>query len=363
MFQVIVSEKQSKVIQEHLLLQKKFELAEKNWNKFSNKEKQSIIEICKFLYPDQSELIKESSWYNTLGDIVGIFDPTGVVDLVNGISYIKQGDNLFGFLSIISAVPYIGDFVAKPVMGALKVGAPSAKALEGVLKTAKAGDAVKAADDLAKISATGGITGKFVEGFGRVADGLRNIIQKAPLPGGLKRTINQWIDLFSNASKTGKNVRYIGQYHAKKLPKLTKEKQIENLENLIKMSKSSGALSSFRTSGGIAKTIFGGMPQLIGRNKSVRSLVRKTKFWAGFLDFLGLGNFVGPDEMIKDMGQEEFEKKLAEYQKTSNGVDNFKDSFGGEISEKQPPVETPKETSISQDLFGSMFSNIISSFK
>ena len=36
---------------------------------------------------DKSELIQESEWYNTVGDIVGIFDPTGVVDIVNGISY------------------------------------------------------------------------------------------------------------------------------------------------------------------------------------------------------------------------------------------------------------------------------------
>jgi hypothetical protein len=27
--------------------------------------------------------INESEWYNTIGDIVGIIDPTGVVDLVN----------------------------------------------------------------------------------------------------------------------------------------------------------------------------------------------------------------------------------------------------------------------------------------
>ena len=32
------------------------------------------------------------AWWNTLGDIVGIFDPTGIVDVVNGIDYIRQGD-------------------------------------------------------------------------------------------------------------------------------------------------------------------------------------------------------------------------------------------------------------------------------
>lgn len=365
MTQVIISERQKKLIEKHLVNSEKFELAEKNWDNFSDEEKKSIFEICKSLYPKKNKLIKESSWYNTLGDIVGIFDPTGVVDLVNGISYIKQGDNLFGFLSIISAVPYIGDVVAKPVMGALKVGAPSVKALETVMKTAKAGNSVKAAEDLAKISSTGGIAGKFVSAFASVAEGLRNIIQKAPLPGGLKRTVYEWINLFTNASKSGKNLRNVAQVHAKNFPKLSRDKQIENLENLIKLSKESGTFTSYRTSKGFlsSKTIFGGMPQLIGRNKSVRDLVRKTKFWAGFLDFLGLANFVGPDETIEEMGQDEVERKLAEYQKTPDGIDNFKESFGSGISEIQPTVQKQEGSSTSQDLFGSMFSNIINSFK
>jgi hypothetical protein len=36
--------------------------------------------------------ILNEAWWNTLGDIVGIFDPTGIVDLVNGADYIRQGD-------------------------------------------------------------------------------------------------------------------------------------------------------------------------------------------------------------------------------------------------------------------------------
>ena len=31
------------------------------------------------------------AWYNTVMDIVGLADPTGVVDIVNGISYFTQG--------------------------------------------------------------------------------------------------------------------------------------------------------------------------------------------------------------------------------------------------------------------------------
>ena len=76
------------------------------------------------------------AWYNTAMDILGLADPTGIVDIVNGISYFTQGDTLFGILSIISAVPYAGDVVAKPVMGALKLGSASTKTLQSALKAA-----------------------------------------------------------------------------------------------------------------------------------------------------------------------------------------------------------------------------------
>ena len=44
------------------------------------------------------KLLNEIDW-NCVGDIVGIVDPTGIVDLANGISYASQGRWLFAFLS------------------------------------------------------------------------------------------------------------------------------------------------------------------------------------------------------------------------------------------------------------------------
>ena len=86
--------------------------------------------IVKGQKSQETELIQESEWYNIVGDIVGIADPTGIVDIVNGISYFSQGDHLFGLLSMISAIPYAGDVVAKPVMGALKIGGGATKGLK-----------------------------------------------------------------------------------------------------------------------------------------------------------------------------------------------------------------------------------------
>ena len=44
----------------------------------------SVFNSLKVLYPKKSKLIKEAKWYNVVGDILGIVDPTGIVDIVNG---------------------------------------------------------------------------------------------------------------------------------------------------------------------------------------------------------------------------------------------------------------------------------------
>jgi hypothetical protein len=86
---------------------------------------------------NEENMVNEA-WYNNVMDIVGIVDPTPITDSINAVSYFIQGDTLFGILSLISALPFfVGDFVAKPVMGALKVGSKETKALESALKLAK----------------------------------------------------------------------------------------------------------------------------------------------------------------------------------------------------------------------------------
>lgn len=334
MVQIIINESQLNLIKGDLSKQSQLRLVEEKWNNFTNEEKQLVIELLKAIYPEKSKLLKEA-WYNTLGDIVGIFDPTGVVDLVNGISYITQGENLFGFLSIISAIPYAGDFVAKPVMAALKLGKPSAKALNGILKTAKAGDTVKASADLAKLAQSGGITGAFVKGFQTVGPKIKSVVERLPggfITGGLKNTILGWIDLFSKAgSKAVKRQRDIARL-SRRLPGLTPAVAAKKLEDLSSAIKSSpGVFTGYRTTKGVFswKTVFGGMPQLMGRNKSVRALMRQSKWWLGFLDYIGLGNFVGPEELSKQLGGEEaMKQKMEEYNKTPDAERNFKDEYG-----------------------------------
>jgi hypothetical protein len=345
-----------------------YRLAEDNWNLLTREQKEFIFEFLK-VSQDKKIIIKEA-WYNTLGDVVGIFDPTGVVDLVNGVSYINQGELLFGFLSVVSAVPYIGDFVAKPVMGALKLGNPSAKALNGVLKTAKSGNMTKAADDLAKLTSVGGVTGKFVNGMKKVAPKLKDMVNRMPdsvlKGGGIKRTLLQWIELFEQGAKRGFRTRVIGANLAKNFKKLSPAEASKRLEELISLSKNTkGVFTGYRTNKGFlsTKTLFGGMPQLIGRNKSVRSLMRQTKWWLGFLDFLGLGNWVGPDETIQMLGGvEQMVGQMESYNKTPEAKQYFQDEFGQSISQDRndlPPPSYSKESQ-SQNPFELFLNKLIS---
>jgi len=91
--------------------------------------------------------LQESRWYNTMLDVVGIVDPTGIADTVNAVSYFRQGDMLYGMLSLISVVPYVGDLIAKPFIGIMKLGKVNKTAINAGLKT---GDALKVAKNMGK---------------------------------------------------------------------------------------------------------------------------------------------------------------------------------------------------------------------
>lgn len=350
MAEFIISEKQLRLIKNELSNSEKLQQAEAIWQSLTLEERKQIFEAYISASPNKHLLQEKWGWADylqTAGDIVGIFDPTGIVDLVNGITYILRGQTLFGLLSIISAIPYAGDVVAKPVMGILKIGKPSAKALNTALDLAKAGKTAEAATILNKAVETGGITGTFVSWVGKNANRLRGFLDRVPTPmfKGLKKTIFQWFDLFENAVKAGKPLRTQGQTIVKGMTgqrfgntvvRWNKATQISKLEELIKATKATpGIFSGYRTTKGFFswKTVFGGLPQLMGRNRSVRALMRQTKWWLGFLDWMGIANFVGPDELSDQIGEEEMQKKMEAYNKTDDAQQNFQDDFGQAINQ------------------------------
>lgn len=318
----------------------------------------------------ENQDINESEWYNTVGDIVGIFDPSGIVDVVNGISYFTQGDHLFGLLSIISAVPYAGDVVAKPVMGALKIGGTASKELNVAMKLAKVGKTAEASTILSKLAKEPGTIGKFVQSGKSWAPKVASKIEQVPAGPlkGFKNTILDYLKLIENAG--AKSVKFQKQAGvlAKNLSKVAKP--VENIKGLQSMLKNEKLFTGLTKKGPLSKIFLGGAPRLFG-NREMRILMRRTKFWLGFLDYLGIANFVGPEELSKKMGDENIRRKMEQYSQTEQGIKNAESDFGnatvGQTTPNPEPAPTPEPTSSSgtdpiqgfmSDIFGGQLKNM-----
>lgn len=348
----------------HKIYQEEYlKVLEEKWSKLSKKEKIFVIEILKFTYPEKAKLINESKWYNTALDVAGIFDPTGIIDFGNGISYWNQGDKLFAILSWISALPLFGDLIAKPVIGVLKTGGEAAK----MFKTATlSGDAFKIARSA---ELTGGPIAKLVKSSPSWGEKLVGLLYasvgKVPFLGkGLVQTIEEYIKLFSTASKEMKTgTEAAMKLASKEASTLTK---LEREELLNQISKS-GSFRGFRDYKAADPTFFnkwvrGGMPRLFG-NRSTRALMRRTKWYLGLLDFLGLGNFVGPEELENAIPN--LEQKVADYNQTSEAQKNIEQDFGDNSAQQPspPPISSstiPSSSSkSSSDGLGDFFKSVL----
>jgi hypothetical protein len=280
--------------------------------------------------------INESEWYNTVGDIAGIFDPTGVVDLVNGVSYWNQGDKLFALLSWISVVPYVGDVLAKPVVGVLKAGGKATRAFKGAVV---AGDAVKIAET-AKVA--GGPISKMVESAptwgGKLLQVLKTAVGKVPGIGGpLVRAVEEFVGIFTKASRELKLPSTITKGGKiinveKGLSSLEKQKLFKSLEKeqgkLFRGHKDvrNSWLKYMKSDASLGQKIWAGVPRLFGGNPATRSLMRRTKTYLGFLDWLGFGNFVGPDELLQQIPNAE--QKWNEYSNTPEAQKTWNQEMG-----------------------------------
>jgi hypothetical protein len=294
---------------------------------------------------ENGELINEAAWYNTVMDILGIFDPTPIIDIVNATSYFIQGDTLFGVLSIVGAIPYAGDIVAKPVLGALKVGGPSVKALESAIKLSR-GAAVgskeykAATETIEQLAKQPGVIGTFLQKMGgSLGDKVIKTIDEIPAGPfkGMKNTIKSYFQLLSNAGKKGVMFQKRAGVLAKNFKKGTATvKDVELLKNYLKTQKVFNP-ATLTKPGFFTNVFFGGIPRLFRdpSQRRLRILMQSTKWWLGFLDYIGVGNWVGAEELVNKMGNENFTKKVDEYNQTPEAKQNFEDQFGSEGMEGQ----------------------------
>jgi hypothetical protein len=339
----IITENQSKSIVRKLK-REQISLIEKKWNRLTENEQELVVELLKVTYPQKKNRLNEA-WYNTVMDLLGIVDPTGVIDLINSITYFAQGEHLFGILTLISAIPYAGDLVGKPVIGALKMGKAGTAELKVAMEAAKLGKTAEAASTLTKLAEKPGVVGSFLQNAKNWAPSIAAKVDK--LPGGIfkgfKNTIMDYLKLFENAAlKSTKIGTEAGALASKfKMGKGT----AQEVESLMKMMKSEKILDPKLLSkpGLFSQVVYGGMPRLFG-NRRMRILMGQTKFWLGFLDFLGVANFIGPDKAAEMLGGEEkMMNKMEEYQKTPEAQKYFKDEF-----ENNPEFQEQMKTAEAQ---------------
>lgn len=326
------------------------------WVNYTLEEQTFAVNFLKSLYPDKKEILKEARWWNTVGDILGIVDPTGIIDVANGLDYFRQGDNLFAIMSLISALPIIGDVVGKPVVLGLKAGGDVAKALR----------AAKTSTDFAKVGAKAPVFGKLLSKMETIGPKLMKIVEKIPGGKGFTNIIRKWVGesgLLTNAAKTYK---YTGQAGRKISGTLIKDFEKVSLLKSLKSSVGlgTGGSRAFRDFGkgewGLLTRIF----KKIGwwKNPALTMLLIKTKFWMKFLDFVGVANFVGPEELSKKMGDEEFQAKLQEYTNSPEGKKYWEEEMGGVKDSDQTKttqqVAQTKQTAASNDPFMNAFKSM-----
>ena len=323
----IISEEQSlSVIND--LRQKQIKLIESKWGELSSNEQKLVLELVKIVYPTTKKRLNEGM-FNTVLDILGIVDPTGVIDIINSISYFAQGEHLFGILTLVSAIPYAGDLVGKPVIGALKMGKAGTAELKVAMEAAKLGKTAEAAATLGKLAEKPGVVGSFLQNAKNWAPSIASKVDK--LPGGIfkgfKNTILDYLKLFENAAlKSTKISKEAGKLATKFKSGTGTAKEVESLMKLMKSEKILDP-KLLSKPGLFSQIVYGGVPRLFG-NRRMRILMGQTKFFFGFLDFLGIGNFIGPDELAKKLGgEEEMMKKMEEYQKTPQAQQYFKEEF------------------------------------
>jgi hypothetical protein len=121
-------------------------------------------------------------------DFAGILDPTGIIDVLNGIGYLYRGEYMLAIACFVAAVP-LGDIVAKPVIAILKNQAFK-KFTQALGKALKNFDAKKAAQIFMDLEKSAPNVGKFLE---FITSSIDIVIQKM---GQILEKIGQnWIKL------------------------------------------------------------------------------------------------------------------------------------------------------------------------
>ena len=330
----ILKEDKLKVKLVEIYKEEQIKVLNETWSKLEKHDKEFVLEFLKILNPSKKEILSESKWYNLIGDIVGIFDPTGIVDIINGISYWRQGDKLFAILSWISAIPYAGDLIGKPIMGFFKIGGQAAKLF-------RAAFASKNVVGMSKLASKNSMLYKFVTSVPtwgpKILEYVTKIVSKIPFFGkGMAKSLAEWITILGRAgkeTKLGKNLALKGaELQLGRLLTLTEKKALLDTLKSTKIFRDYKAMNP-----SLWNKVRGGVPRIFG-NRSLRSLIGRTKWYLGLLTFLGFGTFVGPDELTEKVP--DLNQKIEQYTQTAESEKNWNDEFK-DVNFDSPDTEQP----------------------
>lgn len=353
MKRIIITESQYKTL---LSKQRIEESTIETLKNLSPNDRELFLTLLEFKHPNklkkgiisESKNISESEWYNLVGDIAGIFDPTGIVDALNAVSYFNQGEILFGMLSLVSVVPYVGDALAKPVVIGAKMAGSAIKPLNAALKTKQVPKIVEALNKIGSSGKFGENLVKFFKGFGdEVLKGLQSLVNKVKnLPGGkqLSNLVDEWVNIFKETGKQlGKKIpkKYNkGGYYttdtvtgaAQALKNADVPKVFaKTFADMLTPLKGSG--SAFR-SAGKAKRFKGTTALFTGWNNQLRKLLNKTKIWGHFLEWAGFEDKnQNVDRVLAKYGEKTTGINFEKFINSPDGKKAVKDEFGQALKE------------------------------
>ena len=228
----------------------------------------------------------------------------------------------------------------------MKIGGGAAKAFKAAALT---GDAVKigrtaktAGGPIAKMVETAPSWGSKLMSF------LKSTVGRVPGLGGLIKVIEEYVTVFKGASTEMKVSREItGKLAAKAEKNALSQSEKELLASELKKQSQFRGFRDYKGEGQSwrAKYISGGMGRLWG-NRSTRSLMRRTKWYLGLLDFLGVGNFVGPEEL--EQQYPDIDSRIAQYNETPESQRYAQEEFGSVLQNGTPPPPPPSGGKFSQ---------------
>jgi hypothetical protein len=159
---------------------------------------------------------------------------------------------------------------------------------------------------------------------------------------GMKNTIMDYFTLLGRAGTKSKGVSGLAKSLEADM-KLGKAKvhDIQALKDLMKAEKVFD-VAALSKPGFLSQTFFGGIPRIFRspEGRRLKIMMQQTKWWLGFLDYIGVGNWVGPEEVVKRLGSEaEMIKSMENYQ-NPEAQQYCKESFKGEESSIDPISST-----------------------